>query len=115
MREKRCRWGIYLAVGLLAGLMGLWNTGTATAQDSGERPLKVAFPELEGLSETDRYGCHKGLIVNYLDEIAKYTGWEYEYVPVANDDMVSNLSLIHISTTIWWRLWPKLPTLRCPG
>ena len=90
MKKKRCRWGIYLAVGLLAGLLGLWNTGTATAQDSGERPLKVAFPELEGLSETDRYGCHKGLIVNYLDEIAKYTGWEYEYVPVANDDMVSN-------------------------
>lgn len=90
MRKKKCRWVTYLAAGLLAGLLGLWNTGTASAQVEEPRPLKVAFSQMEGLSETDQYGRHKGLIVDYLDEIAKYTGWEYEYFPVENDDIVSN-------------------------
>ena len=90
MRKKKCRWVTYLAAGLLAGLLGLWNTGTASAQVEEPRPLKVAFSQMEGLSETDQYGRHKGLIVDYLDEIAKYTGWEYEYVPVENDDIISN-------------------------
>lgn len=90
MRKKKCRWVTYLAAGLLAGLLGLWNTGTASAQVEEPRPLKVAFSQMEGLSETDQYGRHKGLIVDYLDEIAKYTGWEYEYIPVENDDIISN-------------------------
>ena len=50
----------------------------------------MAFSQLEGLSETDQDGRHKGMIVDYLDEIAKYTGWEYEYIPVENDDIISN-------------------------
>ncbi len=90
MRKKKCRWVKYLAAGLLAGLLGLWNTGTASAQVEEPRPLRVAFSQMEGLSETDQYGRHKGLIVDYLDEIAKYTGWEYEYIPVENDDIISN-------------------------
>ena len=90
MRKKKCRWVTYLAAGLLAGLLGLWNTGTASAQVEEPRPLRVAFSQMEGLSETDQYGRHKGLIVDYLDEIAKYTGWEYEYIPVENDDIISN-------------------------
>ena len=44
MRKKKCRWVTYLAAGLLAGLLGLWNTGTASAQVEEPRPLKVAFP-----------------------------------------------------------------------
>lgn len=90
MRKKKCRWVTYLAAGLLAGLLGLWNTGSASAQVEEPRPLKVAFSQLEGLSETDQDGRHKGMIVDYLDEIAKYTGWEYEYIPVENDDIISN-------------------------
>lgn len=90
MRKKKCRWVTYLAAGLLAGLLGLWNTGTASAQVEEPRPIRVAFSQMEGLSETDQYGRHKGLIVDYLDEIAKYTGWEYEYIPVENDDIISN-------------------------
>ena len=43
MRKKKCRWVTYLAAGLLAGLLGLWNTGNASAQVEEPRPLKVAF------------------------------------------------------------------------
>ena len=49
---------------------------------SESRVLKVAFSEVPGLTEVDEDGTHYGLVVDYLNEIAKYTGWEYEYVLV---------------------------------
>lgn len=44
--------------------------------------LKVAFPQTEGFSTTDANGQRHGIVVDYLNEIAKYTGWEYEYIDV---------------------------------
>ena len=49
------------------------------SSDNGEgRLIRVAFPEIPGISEVDRYGRHTGLLMDYLNEIAKYTNWEYE-------------------------------------
>lgn len=48
----------------------------------------MAFPEIPGISEVDRYGRHTGLLMDYLNEIAKYTNWEYEYIPVDSDQLV---------------------------
>jgi len=57
--------------------------------DNGEgRLIRVAFPEIPGISEVDRYGRHTGLLMDYLNEIAKYTNWEYEYIPVDSDQLV---------------------------
>lgn len=62
---------------------------TVQAQETGdETVLKVAFPEVEGFSETDEYGNRHGIIADYLKEIAKYTGWKYEYIDVDNDSMI---------------------------
>ena len=59
------------------------------ASDNGEgRLIRVAFPEIPGISEVDRYGRHTGLLMDYLNEIAKYTNWEYEYIPVDSDQLV---------------------------
>lgn len=88
IKKYCCR--IFGAVILMAGLLLCWNMGTAVAQTSEGRTLKVAFPEMEGISETDEYGTHTGLMVDYLNEIAKYTDWEYEYISVSNDDLISN-------------------------
>lgn len=90
MNKKKCRQWSCMAVCLLACIAILLNTGAAAAQVPEKRVLKVAFPELEGISETDQYGSRHGLVVDYLNEIAKYTGWEYEYIKVSNDDMVRN-------------------------
>ena len=40
------------------------------------------------MSETDRYGRRTGLVVDYLNEIAKYTGWDYEYVDTTSKNMI---------------------------
>lgn len=53
------------------------------------RVLRVAFPQVEGLSQTGADGSRHGLVVDYLNEIAKYTGWEYEYVDTSADKMMS--------------------------
>lgn len=89
MEKKCCRW-TGLAAGLLACMFVLFHTGFMEAQASDSRVLKVAFPDLEGISETDPYGGHSGLMVDYLNEIAKYTDWEYEYIPVDNNDVLPN-------------------------
>lgn len=74
----------------LTGLLFFLHTQTISAKASQERVLRVAFPESPGISETDQYGNHHGLLVDYLNEIAKYTGWRYEYIPTDNNDVVSN-------------------------
>ena len=61
--------------------------------DNGEgRLIRVAFPEIPGISEVDRYGRHTGLLMDYLNEIAKYTNWDYEYVPTTPDTFIQDLA-----------------------
>lgn len=87
MLKKRYGRLIYFAVVLMAGIFVLVNADSGAQE---RRVLKVAFPELEGISETDRYGRRTGLVVDYLNEISKYTGWEYEYIGVGNEDLIPN-------------------------
>lgn len=89
MVKKRYRRWIGLAAGLFAGLFVLADAGCAAAQAPEPRVLKVAFPELEGISEIDQYGNRTGLLVDYLNEIAKYTNWQYEYCDVNNEEVVT--------------------------
>lgn len=77
-------------VGALAAVMLLQSMGIREVKAQEERTLKVAFPESEGISKIDKYGRHTGLLVDYLDEIAKYTGWQYEYIPVDSEEIISN-------------------------
>lgn len=60
-------------------------------QDKAQGPdriLRVAYPELKGMSETDENGTRHGIVVDYLNEIAKYTGWQYEYIDTAAEDII---------------------------
>lgn len=47
--------------------------------DAG-RTVSVAFPFAKGISETDENGIHSGAFYDWLIEISKYTGWNYEFV-----------------------------------
>ncbi|MCQ4865907.1 transporter substrate-binding domain-containing diguanylate cyclase [Pseudoflavonifractor phocaeensis] len=53
--------------------------GRAAAGGSGET-LRVGFPIQAGLTEADGKGNLSGYTYEYLQEIAQYTGWEYEFV-----------------------------------
>ncbi|WP_343250171.1 ATP-binding protein [Diplocloster hominis] len=49
--------------------------------------LRIPFPETEGFTMTDENGKRSGLVVDYLYEIAKYTGWSYEFIDTDANDM----------------------------
>lgn len=82
--------GIFLAVLLLAaflfvplGIIPFESTAAAAERVT----LKVAFPNVEGFSMTDEYGNKSGIVVDYLNEISKYTGWKYEFIDVSSDEV----------------------------
>lgn len=52
--------------------------------------LRIPFPETEGFTMTDENGTRSGLVVDYLYEIAKYTGWSYEFIDADVNYMVQD-------------------------
>ena len=71
--------------------------GGTWAAATGERVLRVGFPMQGQLSFVDEYGNYSGYTYDYLQEIAQYTGWEYEIVEVAgeaNQALASMLDLL---------------------
>lgn len=85
-RHLKCYTAIFLAIFLLLSMCTPVLAETEASTDPGTkkqvRVLRVAFPQVPGISETKADGTHYGLVVDYLNEIAKYTGWEYEYVEI---------------------------------
>lgn len=67
--------------------LSIMQTGiTAYAKEISEsRIIRVGFLETPGINEIDEHGNHVGLLPDYLNEIAKYTNWNYEYVYTTGD------------------------------
>lgn len=75
---------------LRTGIIHASNPSSAPAAcndmpDAEARTLTVAFSPVPGICAPDAYGSHKGLLVDYLNEIAKYNNWDYEYISVDPD------------------------------
>lgn len=77
-----------IAIGLLVFIMLAFNL-SVLVQTSEKRVLRVAFPQVDGMSWTAEDGTHHGMLVDYLNEIAKYTGWEYEYIDTKGPAMLN--------------------------
>ena len=69
------RFGLWAAVSLVIMIMSVLCI-TSMAAESQPRVLRVAFCEAKGITEKDPDGSRHGLVMDYLNEIAKYTGWE---------------------------------------
>ncbi|MDC7286262.1 transporter substrate-binding domain-containing protein [Blautia schinkii] len=69
-------------------------TADSTASDTGAsagRVVRVAYPLIDGFSEKDSNGRYSGLIVDYLNEMSKYTNWQYEYVEGGYEELYTSL------------------------
>ncbi len=73
----------------IASLILIVSSGTIAAAEN-PATLRVPFPEVPGFTMMDDKGHRYGLVVDYLNEIAKYTGWNYEYVETSGNDMVKD-------------------------
>lgn len=60
------------------GTLDLYAEETAwvNSKETEEKIIRVAFPEVKGFSETDQNGKRSGLVVDYLNEVSKYTNWK---------------------------------------
>lgn len=83
---------------VLAALLFIMSTAIpARAEERQEgqqeehKVMRVAFPQAYGYTMTSPDGKRSGLVVDVLNEIAKYTGWKYEYVDVERDVSMEEL------------------------
>lgn len=71
---------------LITALNSVWDTPVFASQPSGDIPdseartVTVGFSQIPGICEVDEYGKRSGLLIDYLNEIAKYNNWDYEYI-----------------------------------
>lgn len=65
---------------LLTATLPVQAANPAVNVQSQRRLLTVGYSEVTGLSETGPDGKPHGLIIDYLNEISKYTNWDYEYI-----------------------------------
>lgn len=85
------RFGIWAVFSLIIIMISAISV-TPVAAESQPRVLRVAFCEIEGITEKDPDGTRHGLVVDYLNEIAKYTGWEYEYIDTTAETMLEEFA-----------------------
>ena len=87
-RLKKYRTGV-LTVAILLVILLLVDSPAYAAKEHPVR-LRIPFPETEGFTMTDENGNRSGLVVDYLYEIAKYTGWSYEFIDTDANVMVQD-------------------------
>lgn len=62
-------------------LIGFFTETAAAAEKSDEgRTVRIGYIGYDGFITETADGSYKGYGVEYLEKIAEYTGWEYEYV-----------------------------------
>lgn len=62
-----------------------------------KRIIKVGFPIQPGLTELDAEGNYSGYTYEYLQEIAQYANWEYEFITLdkdINDSLVELMGML---------------------
>lgn len=89
----RQKWNRIAAVFLTAFFVVVLAAPSFAADaERKQKVMRVAFPQTYGYTMTGPDGKPTGLVVDILSEIAKYTGWKYEYVPVANDEIIDRFN-----------------------
>lgn len=61
------------------------------AEEAVQKKIRVGFSPTYGFMEITEGGQYSGIVCDYLREISKYTGWEYEYVEGGPDETLKNL------------------------
>ena len=89
MKNKRIK-GMKRWISVLLAMSVLMLCIPSRAAGKTPRVVRVAFPQVKGLTETAEDGTRYGMVVDYLNEIAKYTGWEYEYIDTESQTMVDD-------------------------
>lgn len=88
MRKHCIRNGL---AGLVAVILLLGLTQTVSANQIEQKTIRIGFLGYEGFIVEAEDGSHEGYGVEFLNEIADYTNWEYEYVLGTLESQIENL------------------------
>lgn len=88
---------LFMTLGILLSLVLPCLTITTHAAD--DNVIRVGFPIQKGLTELEDDGSYTGYTVSYLEELSKYTGWEYEYVQIDGDINTQLTTLMNMLKT----------------
>ncbi|MBQ9118835.1 MAG: EAL domain-containing protein [Lachnospiraceae bacterium] len=69
---------VIAAILLLVLCCGLFVPGTASAAEG--QVIRVGYIDEKGFIEQKEDGTYYGYMVEYLNKISEYTGWEYEFI-----------------------------------
>lgn len=79
---NKLKHNVILYAAILALLSGL---APLPARAASDRVVRVAFPIQTGISYLDENGAYAGYLVDYLEQLTLFTGWEIEYVQAEGD------------------------------
>lgn len=79
------------ASSLFSGTENKGGEAVPSLSGTSTRTVRVAAPKLPGIVDVDENGNRSGMMYDYLNEIAKYTGWSYYYVDTPGGDLLDGL------------------------
>lgn len=85
--------------GFLMGIAVIWMLlcMTIPSEAKERRVVRVGYPEQYGFTMKDEKGQYSGYTYDYLQELAQYTQWEYEFVEIEgalNDSLSVMLDML---------------------
>ncbi|MEF9917553.1 MAG: GGDEF domain-containing protein [Lachnospiraceae bacterium] len=67
------------------------QTASNTSNKFNHKIVKVGIADTEYFSKKQSDGSYQGILIDYLQEISKYTGWQLEYVESSVDKLIPML------------------------
>ena len=89
-RARRLAWLIFV-VCLMAAMIP-----AAQAASGRDRVVRVGFPIQQGISYLDENGDYAGYMVDYLEYLSLYTGWDYAFVTAEGDTNTQIITLLQM-------------------
>lgn len=83
--KKRINKTITLFVIVIVFFMSFMSLPLNVNAEDEKKTIRIGYPIQEGLTEIDENGNYSGYTYEYLEEIAQYTNWEYEFVLIDKD------------------------------
>lgn len=89
---RKRRYAFFFLILLCAAFL-LFISPSAQGLDSERTVIRVGYPVQKGLTDFDEDGTYAGYTYEFLQEIAQFTGWKYEFVlvPGGMDEQLETL------------------------
>ena len=86
---KWCK--VFLALSVMIAVFGVTASQQVGAAQNDKKTVRIGYLGYEGFITQTIDGDYSGYGVEFLNEIASYTGWEYEYVYGTLESQLENL------------------------